>query len=147
MSILDKYIGEGPKDFDFDNILPPNYVKYIEGIMKNTNIHIVTFPDSPPYYDDTYVVKFLHGVKPVDLVMQLQGDLLYPDKQHLYYNSKIFMFNMIPMGEYQKDVLVKVLFNDYFKYNLIQRFKNKGKDLVIDNIDFRESPTLIHNTL
>jgi len=134
MSILNTYIGSGPEDFDFDNILPENYIKYLDGIMGNTNMIVSTKPNTPPYYDNVYVVNFLHGVKPTKVVMRLQGDMGSDKYQFLYYNPNVFMFNMIPLGIYQKEKLVKNLFEEYFKDNIIIRFENMGYELILNTI-------------
>ncbi len=42
---------------------------------------------------------------------------------------------MIPLGIYQKEKLVKNLFEEYFKENIIIRFENMGYELILNNIE------------
>ena len=113
MDIFNQHIGTGPKDFEVLDNLPPSYEQYINGLISKSNVVVHSIPYTSPYYDDSFHIKISIGDKPTDLLMAMQGGL-DSSAQHLYYNSLLFMFTMIPMSREQQIIFVNKLFREHF---------------------------------
>ena len=133
---MGNYMGTGEFDFEVLDNLPSKYMEYIDKLMNSARIEYLNIP----YQDsmDAYLhVQILigDGKSKNTLLYGLQADG-NQSIQHLFYNSHLFMFNMIPLSDMQQKAFTKNLFIDNFAeridYQLGKHYKMNLDDRVIE---------------
>jgi len=128
---MGNYMGEGEFDFDILDNLPSKYIEYIDGLMKSARIEYKNIP-----YQDS-MDAYLHaqilvgdGNSKNTLLYGLQADGSQ-DVQHLFYNSHLFMFNMIPLSVPQQIVFTKNMFVKYFVDEIDDYLEKRNLDIAL----------------
>jgi len=88
---MGNYLGKSGMDFSFDEIVPSAYQKYVDGLFDGAEIKVFQKPKNSDKWFDIQIRtandKLLYGLQ------GNEGDSVV----HLFYSSKNFMFNMIPL--------------------------------------------------
>jgi len=128
---MGNYMGKGEFDFEILDNLPSKYIDYIDGLMKRARIEYKNIP----YQDsmDAYLhVQILigDGKDKNTLLFALQADGSQ-SIQHLFYNSHLFMFNMIPLSMPQQIVFTKNMFVKYFVDEIDDYLEKRNLDIAL----------------
>ena len=111
---MGNYMGKGEYDMEVLDNLPSGYMYYINGVMENARIVYKNIPFSDSFDGYLHVqIVIGDGKSKNTLVYGLQADV-GQDSQFLFYNSSVFMFNMIPLSKPQQVVFTKNMFMKYF---------------------------------
>ena len=124
-------MGKGEYDMEVLDNLPSAYMDYINGVMESARIVYknVPFTDSLDGYLHVQIV-IGDGKSKNTLVYGLQADS-GQDSQFLFYNSNVFMFNMIPLSEPQQVVFTKNMFMKYFVDEIDDYLEKRNLDIAL----------------
>jgi len=124
-------MGKGEFDFEILDNLPSKYIEYIDGLMKSARIEYKNIP-----YEDS-MDAYLHlqiligdGRSKNTLLYGLQADGSQ-SVQHLFYNSHLFMFNMIPLSKPQQILFTKNMFMKYFVDEIDDYLEKRNLDIAL----------------
>ena len=136
-------MGTGEFDFEVLDNLPSKYMEYIDKLMNSARIEYLNIP----YQDsmDAYLhVQILigDGKSKNTLVYGLQADG-GQDSQFLFYNSSVFMFNMIPLSEPQQVVFTKNMFMKYFVDEIDDYLEQRNLDIAMGDFVLRDSNIVV----
>ena len=136
-------MGKGEYDMEALDNLPSGYMAYINGVMESARIVYknVPFTDSLDGYLHVQIV-IGDGKSKNTLVYGLQADS-GQDSQFLFYNSSVFMFNMIPLSEPQQVVFTKNMFMKYFVDEIDDYLEQRNLDIAMGDFVLRDSNIVV----
>jgi len=136
-------MGKGEYDMEVLDNLPSGYMDYINGVMESARIVYknVPFTDSLDGYLHVQIV-IGDGKSKNTLVYGLQADS-GQDSQFLFYNSNVFMFNMIPLSEPQQVVFTKNMFMKYFVDEIDDYLEQRNLDIAMGDFVLRDSNIVV----
>jgi len=136
-------MGKGEYDMEVLDNLPSAYMDYINGVMESARIVYknVPFTDSLDGYLHVQIV-IGDGKSKNTLVYGLQADS-GQDSQFLFYNSNVFMFNMIPLSEPQQVVFTKNMFMKYFVDEIDDYLEQRNLDIAMGDFVLRDSNIVV----
>ena len=136
-------MGKGEYDMEVLDNLPSAYMDYINGVMESARIVYknVPFTDSLDGYLHVQIV-IGDGKSKNSLVYGLQADS-GQDVQFLFYNSSVFMFNMIPLSEPQQVVFTKNMFMKYFVDEIDDYLEQRNLDIAMGDFVLRDSNIVV----
>ena len=136
-------MGKGEYDMEVLDNLPSAYMDYINGVMESARIVYknVPFTDSLDGYLHVQIV-IGDGKSKNTLVYGLQADS-GQDSQFLFYNSSVFMFNMIPLSEPQQVVFTKNMFMKYFVDEIDDYLEQRNLDIAMGDFVLRDSNIVV----
>jgi len=136
-------MGKGEYDMEVLDNLPSAYMDYINGVMESARIVYknVPFTDSLDGYLHVQIV-IGDGKSKNTLVYGLQADS-GQDSQFLFYNSNVFMFNMIPLSERQQVVFTKNMFMKYFVDEIDDYLEQRNLDIAMGDFVLRDSNIVV----
>jgi len=140
---MGNYMGKGEYDMEVLDNLPSGYMDYINGVMESARIVYknVPFTDSLDGYLHVQIV-IGDGKSKNTLVYGLQADS-GQDSQFLFYNSNVFMFNMIPLSEPQQVVFTKNMFMKYFVDEIDDYLEQRNLDIAMGDFVLRDSNIVV----
>jgi len=140
---MGNYMGKGEYDMEVLDNLPSGYMDYINGVMESARIVYknVPFTDSLDGYLHVQIV-IGDGKSKNTLVYGLQADG-GQDSQFLFYNSSVFMFNMIPLSEPQQVVFTKNMFMKYFVDEIDDYLEQRNLDIAMGDFVLRDSNIVV----
>jgi len=140
---MGNYMGKGEYDMEVLDNLPSAYMDYINGVMESARIVYknVPFTDSLDGYLHVQIV-IGDGKSKNTLVYGLQADS-GQDSQFLFYNSNVFMFNMIPLSEPQQVVFTKNMFMKYFVDEIDDYLEQRNLDIAMGDFVLRDSNIVV----
>ena len=135
----------GKEEFDFEVLdnLPSKYMEYIDGLMNSARIEYKNIPFQDSF--DSYLhVQILigDGKSKNTLLYGLQADG-NQSIQHLFYNSHLFMFNMIPLSMPQQIVFTKNMFVKYFVDEIDDYLEQRNLDIAMGDFVLRDSNIVV----
>jgi len=140
---MGNYMGKGEYDMEVLDNLPSGYMDYINGVMESARIEYknIPFSDSLDGYLHVQIV-IGDGKSKNTLVYGLQADS-GQDSQFLFYNSNVFMFNMIPLSEPQQVVFTKNMFMKYFVDEIDDYLEQRNLDIAMGDFVLRDSNIVV----
>jgi len=128
---MGNYMGTGEFDIEVLNNLPSKYMEYIDKLMNSARVEYLNIP-----YQDS-MDAYLHaqiligdGKSKNTLLYGLQADGSQ-SVHHLFYNSHLFMFNMIPLSMPQQIVFTKNMFVKYFVDEIDDYLEKRNLDIAL----------------
>lgn len=136
---MSNYMGKDEYDMEILDNLPSKYMEYIDGLMNSARIEYknIPFQDS---FDGYLHVQILigDGRSKNTLLYGLQGDS-GQSVQHLFYNSHLFMFNMIPLSMMQQIVFTKKMFMKHFAGQIDDYLEQRNLDVAMGGFTLRDA--------
>jgi len=136
-------MGKGEYDMEVLDNLPSGYMDYINGVMESARIVYKNIPFSDSFDGYLHVqIVIGDGKSKNTLVYGLQADG-GQDSQFLFYNSSVFMFNMIPLSEPQQVVFTKNMFMKYFVDEIDDYLEQRNLDIAMGDFVLRDSNIVV----
>ena len=136
---MGNYMGENEYDMGALNNLPSGYMDYINGVMEKAYIEYknIPFTDS---FDGYLHVQILigDGKSKNTLLYGLQADS-GQERQFLFYNSNLFMFNMIPLSEPQQIMFTRAMFMKYFAGKIDDYLESRNLDVAMGGFKLKDA--------
>jgi hypothetical protein len=132
-------MGENEYDMEILDNLPSKYMEYIDGLMNSARIEYKNIPFEDSF--DSYLhVQILigDGRSKNTLLYGLQGDSAQ-SVQHLFYNSHLFMFNMIPLSMVQQIAFTKRMFIKHFAGQIDDYFEQRNLDTAMGGFKLKDT--------
>lgn len=144
---MSNYMGKGEYDMEVLNNLPSGYMDYINGVMEKARIEYknIPFTDS---FDGYLHVQILigDGKSNNTLVYGLQADS-GQDKQFLFYNPSLFMFNMIPLSEPQQVEFTRALFMKHFAGEIDDYLERRNLDVAMGEFKLKDANIVVRSII
>lgn len=136
---MSNYMGENEYDIEILDNLPSKYMEYIDGLMNSARIEYknIPFQDSLDSYLHVQIL-IGDGRSKNTLLYGLQADS-NQSVQHLFYNSHLFMFNMIPLSMVQQIVFTKRMFMKHFAGQIDDYFEQRNLDTAMGGFTLKDA--------
>ena len=144
---MSNYMGKGTEDMEVLNNLPSGYMDYINGLMNSARIEYKSIPFTNSF--DGYLhVQILvgDGKSKNTLVYGLQADS-GQEFQYLFYNSDLFMFNMIPLSEPQQVEFTKRMFMKHFVDKIDDYLEQRNLDVAMGDFKLRDTNLVVRSII
>ena len=144
---MSDYMGENEYDMEILDNLPSKYMEYIDGLMNSARIEYKNIPFQDSF--DSYLhVQILigDGRSKNTLLFGLQADS-DQSVQHLFYNSHLFMFNMIPLSMVQQIVFTKRMFMEHFAGQIDDYLEQRNLDTAMGGFKLKDAHYEIRSIL
>ena len=136
---MGNYMGENEYDMGALKKLPSGYMDYINGVMEKSRIEYknIPFTDS---FDGYLHVQILigDGKSKNTLLYGLQADS-NQERQFLFYNSNLFMFNMIPLSEPQQIMFTRAMFMKHFAGKIDDYLERRNLDVAMGGFKLKDA--------
>ena len=136
---MGNYMGKGEYDMEVLDNLPSGYMDYINGVMESARIVYKNIPFQDSF--DSYLhVQILigDGRSKNTLLYGLQADS-NQSSQYLFYNSHLFMFNMIPLSMVQQIAFTKRMFMKHFAGQIDDYLERRNLDVAMGGFTLRDA--------
>ena len=136
---MSNYMGKGEYDIEILDNLPSKYMEYIDGLMNSARIEYKNIPFQDSFDGYLHVQVLIgDGRSKNTLLYGLQADA-NQSSQYLFYNSHLFMFNMIPLSIPQQITFTKRMFMKYFAGQIDDYLEQRNLDTAMGGFTLKDA--------
>jgi hypothetical protein len=140
-------MGKGAEDMEVLDNLPSGYMDYINGLMNSARIEYKNIPFTDSFEGYLHVQILIgDGKSKNTLVYGLQADS-GQERQFLFYNSNLFMFNMIPLSEPQQVEFTKRMFMKHFVDKIDDYLEQRNLDVAMGDFRLKDANIVVRSII